>query len=246
MLKSNRDRSPCFGKKSILSLLWLLGFYTTILPIHGSATSTEPLRYLIDFSTQPDGNAKEWLDSNGFEFQLDADLLNPRFSDGRLVLETKGQRAGIFAKHLQLPNVKYVRITWGVEQYPQGADWDKGIYRLPIGVTVTFGKEKIESGSLLVPDAPYFIGLFLGEKEQRGRAYTGSYYKRGGRYFCVPCGVPPSGKTVVTEFDLEQAFKTEFNGSRLPEISGIGFQMNTKDTKGAARAFLKKIEFLGP
>ena len=92
--------------------------------------------------------------------------------------------------------------------------------------------------------APYFISLFLGEKEKSGSAYTAKYYKKGGRYFCEPCGVRPGG-AVVTEFDLAGAFKLQFGQPEIPPVSSFGFQMNTEDTRGGARAFLKKVEFLG-
>ena len=73
-------------------------------------------------------------------------------------------------------------------------------------------------------------------------AYTGKYYKTGGRYFCTPCGVPV-GERVVTEFDLDQAFRMQFGQTVVPPISRFGFQMNTKGTSGGAKAFLEKVEF---
>ena len=200
--------------------------------------------FTLDFSDQADGDAKPWLKANGFQFKLDADDLSPHFSHKRLVIETNTEAAGYFLKRVNLPNVKGVRISWGVDRYPQGADWEQGIYRVPIAVVISFGETKIDGGSFYIPDAPYFISLFLGEKEKSGRAYTGKYYKKGGRYFCEPCGVRPGG-TVVTEFDLAEAFKFQFGQPEIPPVSSFGFQMNTEDTRGGARAFLKKVEFLG-
>ena len=72
---------------------------------------------------------------------------------------------------------------------------------------------------------------------------TRSLHRDGGRYFCTPCGVPV-GERVVTEFDLDQAFRTQFGQTVVPPISRFGFQMNTKGTSGGARAFLEKVEFL--
>jgi hypothetical protein len=99
------------------------------------------------------------------------------------------------------------------------------------------------SGSLFIPNAPYFLSVFLGAHEQEGRAYTARYYQQGGRYFCQPCGVPP-GQTVVTEFDLETHFTEQFQQTVLPPVSSVGVQMNTTDTTGGARAFLMSIELL--
>ena len=218
---------------SLLSI-WLLWL--------GSPTATAAPLHTIDFSGHPDGPAEEWLKQQGFTFRLDADDLQPHFKDNRLVLHTARRKAGLFELPLHVPPVKRIRIHWGVERYPRGADWSQGITAVPIAVMTTFGTKRIKSGSLFVPNAPYFIGLFLGEKEQANRAYTGKYYKTGGRYFCTPCGVPV-GERVVTEFDLDQAFRTQFGQTVVPPISRFGFQMNTKGTSGGAKAFLEKVEF---
>lgn len=66
----------------------------------------------------------------------------------------------------------------------------------------------------------------------------------GGRYYCTPCN-QPVGEAVTTEFKLDEAFKRRFDVTPVPPISSFGFQMNTKDTKGGARAFLQTVEFLG-
>ena len=221
----------------LFSLLgvWLLGW--------GPAEATAAPLHTIDFSGQPDGPAEEWLKQQGFTFRLDADDLQPHFKDNRLVLHTARKKIGLFELPLHVSPVKRIRIHWGVERYPRGADWSQGITAVPIAVMTTFGTEKIKSGSLFVPNAPYFIGLFLGEKEQANRAYTGNYYETGGRYFCTPCGVPV-GERVVTEFDLDQTFRTQFGQTVVPPISRFGFQMNTRGTSGGARAFLEKVEYL--
>jgi hypothetical protein len=200
--------------------------------------------YRVDFSTQPDGDAVAWLTRQGFAFHLRAHELAPRFEQGRLVLETATETAGVFVQTLHVPGVRRLRVRWGVDRHPQGADWAKGVYRVPIAVMVSFGEDKMASGSLFVPNAPYFLSVFLGAHEQEGRAYTARYYHQGGRYFCQPCGVP-SGQTVVTEFDLATHFTEQFQQRVLPPVSSVSFQMNTTDTTGGARAFLMYIELLG-
>jgi hypothetical protein len=199
--------------------------------------------YRVDFSQQPDGDAVAWLKKQGFEFHLHANELTLRFERGRLVLETAKETAGVFVQKLNLPRVRRLRVRWGVDRYPRGADWTKGVYRVPIAVMVSFGEEKIDSGSMFIPAAPYFLGVFLGENEQEGRAYTARYFTKGGRYFCHPCGVKP-GQTVVTDFDLEKHFTEQFQQSVLPPVSSLSFQMNTTDTTGGARACLITVEFL--
>ncbi len=216
----------------ILVMLW-----------QAARASSDNVVYMIDFSRESHKDAVSWLKSQGFQFKLDADDLRLSLAGQYLTLEAKDEVAGLIVKQLNLPKTKRIRIHWGVERYPKGADWEKGIYRLPLAVMVSFGDEKIDSGAFFLPDAPYFIGVFLGEKESQGKAYTGNYYKEGGRYFCMPCGVP-EGQSVITEFDLEKAYTSQFKKTEMPGISSFGLQMNTKDTRGGARAFIKKIEFL--
>jgi hypothetical protein len=206
--------------------------------------SSEKVLYTIDFSGQPDGPALNWLERSGFELQLGAKKLNPHFRNNRLKLQSKGEDAGLFVKALNLPNAKRIRIFWGVDRYPQGADWEKGVNAVSLAVMVSFGNKKIKSGAFYIPDAPYFIGLFLGEKEHEGKAYTGKFFTKGGRYFCEPCGVSP-GTMVITEFDLEKHFKSQFSEDRVPPLSRFGFQVNTKETRGGSAAFLHKVEILG-
>jgi hypothetical protein len=224
-------------------LSFVLCWLTLLLASATMVGAASRVLHRVDFSTQPDGDAVAWLKRQGFEFHLRAHALAPRFERGRLVLETATETAGGFVQTLNVPHVRHLRVRWGVDRYPQGADWTKGVYRVPIAVMVSFGEDKIASGSLFIPNAPYFLSVFLGEHEQEGRAYTARYYKKGGRYFCQPCGVPP-GQTVVTEFDLETHFTEQLQQRVLPSVSSVSFQMNTTDTTGGARAFLINIELL--
>jgi hypothetical protein len=236
------NQITCLLKTQWLKWIFLLALGILMLAPQAEAVAEEIILQ-IDFTHQPDGNAIPWLKQQGFEFKLGAEKLNPYFEDHRLVLDTSGEEAGLIIRKLCIIGAKRIRITWGVNRFPQGADWAKGIFRVPIAVMISFGEEEISSGSFFVPNSPYFIGLFLGEKEQEGQAYTGKYYHKGGRYFCTPCP-SPIGKTVTTEFNLEEAFKQQFRISSTPPISSFGFQMNTKDTEDGARAFLESVEFL--
>ena len=108
----------------------------------------------VDFSTHPDGDAGAWLTRPGFAFPLTAHDLAPRFEQGRLVLETATETAGVWVRTLHGPGVRRLRVRWGVERYPQGADWATGVARVPIAVMVSFGADKRARGSLFVPHAP--------------------------------------------------------------------------------------------
>lgn len=208
-----------------------------------SACANTGVIFAIDFARPADEPAS-WLRQEGFEFKLDAALLDAHFSERGLVLATDDQLAGLFVKALDLPGAKRVRVIWGIDRYPHGADWDRGKGRVPLAVMFWLGKEKLESGGLFVPDSPYFTGVFIGDKDQEGKPYTGSYYKKGGRYFCKPCETR-EGDTVVTEFDLEKAFKSAFGRPDMPPVSGFGFQVNTRGTSGGSSAFIRRVEFLG-
>ena len=92
--------------------------------------------YAIDFAGNGEGNAQNWLRDQGFQFELDADDIDVHFNAQGLVVETKGEKAGLFVKELRLAEARAVRVTWGVDRYPDGADWEKGVYRVPIAVMV--------------------------------------------------------------------------------------------------------------
>ena len=83
--------------------------------------------YLLDF-TQIQGNALDWFEERGWEEQVDMDKMNPRFENGSLVIEAKDDVSGVFFKDFRteskrLSGINRIRINWGVEQYPEGADW---------------------------------------------------------------------------------------------------------------------------
>jgi len=197
----------------------------------------------IDFTEPENGDAIPWLQEHGYELRLDAEAINPRFTDNGLALSTERNVAGLISREVSISGADRLRVVWGVERYPEGADWEGGVYRVPIAVMLSFGEKTISSGSLFVPDVPYFISLFLSRNAQPGKAYTAKYYKQGGRYFCDPCA-PAPGETVVTEINLDDAFREQFEASEVPPITGLSIQMNTKDTAGGARSYLQRIEFL--
>ena len=111
-------------------------------------------------------------------------------------------------------------------------------------IHVFFGKDKVSSGSLLVPNSPYFIGLFLCRAGRIDHPYTGRYFKAGGRYVCLRH--PSLDEPLVSEFDLGQAFKTYFGSADVPAISGFTIAIDTEHATGTATAksFVRRIEFL--
>lgn len=205
--------------------------------------------YTIDFSDRPNGTAIDWLKQNGYIIELDAIELNPRFENGQLVLSTDDKVAGIIGKWFggnnQLYGVERVRIEWGVTRFPEGANWEADNNRVALAVMVFFGTEKLSSGLPFgVNAAPYFFSPFVARMEPAGKMYVGTLYQQGGRYFSVAA---PNTSSVLfsTDFEVQQRFRQVFGKSDVPAISGIAFQMNTKDTKGGAVAAIRRITFIG-
>lgn len=200
--------------------------------------------YSIDFTKQKDGDALNWLTSQGFEFLLDMKAISLKFSNGALVIESTKKQAGLmgikFPEGKYLENIGNAVIEWGVDRFPKGADWENNNNRVAIGALFLLGTKRFPSGRpLLAQPVPYFIGPFIGEKEKIGKRYLGMLYKEAGRYYCVS---NKSGSTVITNFNINQKFYEEFK-KKTPPITAFGLQMNTKNTEGGAKAFIKRITF---
>jgi hypothetical protein len=204
--------------------------------------------YRIDFSGYAGGSVEEWLESKGFKFKEaanDRNALELSINEGALILEAKKQLHGfIYNDSLHIENFSKVRIEWGIIKYPEGASYELRIHNEALMIYISFGEEKISSGSIILPNVPYFIGLFLCKNDQLNKPYIGTYYQTGGRFVCL--GHPQPNKTIVSEFDLVTAFRTYYEKSEVPPISGINFGVDTSDTGdgGKAAAYVKTIEFL--
>ena len=224
-------------RKNLLLLLILFMVLSTF--------SHAKVLYTLDFTKHKDGDAKAWLRSKGFTFKLDASKLSMKFKEHKLVIETSKQKAGMFGIEFPpshyLKNIGSVKIVWGVDRFPKGANWAKGNNRLAIGTIFTLGTKKISSGLPLgIHKAPTFLGPFIGEKERVGKEYVGKLYKKGGRYYCVSNKC--FGKTVVTHFNIDKKYQQAFKEA-TPALTAFAFQMNTKNTTGGAKAFIKSITF---
>ncbi|OYW30770.1 MAG: hypothetical protein B7Z47_03160 [Chthoniobacter sp. 12-60-6] len=206
----------------------------------------EDVLYKIDFSTAPPGDAMPWLKANKFEFKLDFEDLHPRIENGALRISTDVAMAGVAGielKDREIHGAKKLRIIWGVDHFPEGADWDNGVNRLAIGVMVSFGHERLSSGLPFgIYAAPCFICPFIGSKEAEGKVYTGRFWKLGGRY--ISCNTQKTGDVLTTEMDIDKKFQELFGKTPAPFVSAFGIQMNSKSTKGKAAAFIRSIEFL--
>ena len=218
-----------------------------LLALPGPAPAGPKVIYSMDFAGFPGGTVLNWLRSKGFEPKQDAtNASKVVFFDqsGDLVLETKTKAFGLLLNEADVAGYSKVRIQWGVDVFPPGASYANGVRAEAVMVYIFFGKERLSSGSLFIPDSPYFLGLFLCQGDKIGEPYTGRYFRAGGRFICV--AHPPVGELITTEYPLGDAFKRTFGQNAVPDISGYGIAIDTNNARGnaVARAFIRKIEFV--
>jgi hypothetical protein len=204
--------------------------------------------FIIDFSGYTGDSVDHWLRTKGFKFEKDARdrrLLQLSVAKDALILEAKGRLRGFLLNDsVNLEKVTTVRIAWGIIQYPQEVSYARKVNNEALMLYVFFGRERIPSGNLLVPDSPYFIGLFLCDDDQVNFPYKGRYFHTSGRFVCL--GKPEPNQTIVSEFNLDAAFKSYFGKHSTPGVTGIGLGVDTSSAgrNGTAGAFIKGIEFV--
>jgi len=200
------------------------------------------------FSDYVGGSIEEWLQAKGFTLEQgaeDPELLALSIHEGALRLEAKAPMKGFLVnRDVQLEKASRVRIHWGMIKYPEHASYERRVNNEALMLYIFFGQDKVDSGNLLVPALPYFIGLFLGHEEPLNTPYKGRYFHEGGRFVCI--GNPLPHETVISEFDLNSAFRTYFRKDDVPEISGITLGVDTfrSGDSGKAAAYIYSIEFL--
>lgn len=222
-----------------------------LLTLNGPVFATDgKLVDVVRFSDYADGPVEDWLKGKGFKFEQDASnrsRIDLDVGDNGLVLEAKRPALGLMPnKSVNVPDFSYVEIDWGIDRFPTGASYEKGVRNEALMLIVFLGDERQPSGSMFIPDSPHFVGLFLCDGDDRlNHPYVGSYFKKGGRYVCV--ARPPPGKMVTTRFNLIKAYRDYFDveGDDDPAVSGIALALDTKKAKdrGRASAFIREIRF---
>ena len=207
----------------------------------------DSITYDVRFSDFHGKSTLDWLAEKGFEAKRDAANANRvvfSHTGKLLVLETKAAAAGLLLSQVHVKHYSKIRIKWGVNTFPPAASYANGVRSESIMVYVFFGTEKISSGSFLVPNSPYFIGLYLCDTDPVGEPFKGRYFQQGGRYVCIDHA--PKGDVVVTDYAIAQAFKEFFGQSQVPPITGLGVGIDTESAKGngVAKSFLSEIELL--
>jgi hypothetical protein len=203
--------------------------------------------FIVDFSGYAGGLAAKWLETHGFKLEQDAkkpNLLALSIDDNVLTLEAKGRMTGfILNDSINLDKIRKVRINWGIKKYPQDVSYQNKVNNEALMLYLFFGKDKVSSGHILIPNSPYFIGLFLCRDDEVNVPYKGRYFHTSGRFVCL--GKPVPGEMIVSEFDLDSAFRKYFSKKETPSITGIGFGVDTSKAGGGGTgaAFIKSIEF---
>lgn len=231
----------------IISFLLLFFVCTTSLAL---AESTEKMVYVIHFNDYQSGSEEDWLLGKGFQFKEDARYRNRvglEVDDNSLIIEAKQRALGILINEtVNISDFTFVEIDWGINKFPKGASYEQGVRNEAIMLMIFMGDERLPSGSIFIPNSPYFIGLFPCYGDDRvNHPYIGSYFKKGGRYVCVD--KPAIRETITTRFNLLNAYRNYFDKERDddPGISGIALLLNTKKAgdKGKSSAFIHEIRF---
>jgi hypothetical protein len=224
----------------------IFGAIALILLLPITALASETIRF--DFPTTPMEEPEAWLTKQGFIFERDAknrNRIDLQFGERGLTIEAREAAFGLIGNEkFTARNVTSIELDWGVLEFPLGASYEAGIRNEALMVYVFVGEEKQPSGSVFVPDSPYFFGLFLCTDQDRvGNAYVGSYFKDGGRFICLD--QPSAGQSVTSIFNIADAFIEHFDstGGSMPPITGVALSLDTKDSKnnGQASAFIREI-----
>jgi hypothetical protein len=250
-VRENMSRHRVSGARSVnillsASIVFALNYFLPGLTCDAAGVKRD---FVLDFSGYTGGSVDDWLRARHFTFEKDAKnrrLLQLSVANDTLTLEAKGPLSGFLLNDaVNVERIMRIRINWGIIQYPVDVSYQRKVNNEALMLYVFFGTEKISSGHVLIPNSPYFIGLFLCQDEQIDFPYKGRYFHTGGRFVCL--GKPKPNETVVSEFDLDTAFKRYFDKNRTPGITEIGFGIDTSKAGkgGAAAAFIKSIEFIG-
>ncbi len=229
---------------------FLLVLFALFLPSAPIPAADGKLVHIVRFTDYKQDSIDDWLLGKGFKFRHDADrrdLIDFDIIPNGLLLEAKRSAFGLMPNEsVNVPNFTFIEIDWGVNKHPSGTSYERGVRNEAIMVIVFMGDERQSSGSMFIPNSPYFVGLFLcAGDDKKNHPYVGSYFKKGGRYVCTDR--PSKGKMVTSRFNLLEAYRTYFDKERDddPGVSGLALALYTQkaDDVGKSSAFIREIRF---
>ncbi len=233
--------------RAFLGLLAILAAVSTTSPLMAGEGK---LVHTVKLTDYEEGPIDDWLLGKGFSFEQDArkrNRIDLDVDDNGLVLEAKRKAFGLMPNEsVNVPEFTFVEVDWGVSRFPEGVSYEQGVRNEAIMVMIFMGDEKQPSGSVFIPNSPYFVGLFLCHDDDKiNHPYVGAHFKKGGRYVCGD--QPKEGELVTTRFNLLEAYRSYFDKERDddPAVSGIALALDTKkaDGGGKSSAFVKEIRF---
>jgi hypothetical protein len=167
----------------------------------------------------------------------------------------------IWTKRLEIDVQKWplLEITWGVEQFSEGAALDvHGRSDRPLAIIVSFG-EKLRGTNPFFPSVPRGLAFFWGETETVGQSYTCIQPRIGPEDVRMQCRYPHvhyialrrsnAGAIYMERVDLVEHFQRYFPEywyihQRIPPVVGISFEAGTIKTKTFSQSRLYALTFL--
>ncbi len=232
--------------KSIMKVLY--AFVLSCLVSFAAIADTAKPVHIVRFNDYETGSEEDWLQGKGFEFTRDMrkrNLIDLGVNDASLVIEAKRRALGVMLNEtVNVAEFSYLEVDWGISLFPEGSSYEQGVRTEAIMVLIFMGDERMPSGSVFIPDSPFFIGLYLCDSDDRvNHPYQGVYFKKNGRYVCVDR--PAAGETVTSRFDLFKAYRSYFDKEQDddPGISGLAIALDTRKAGngGKSSAFIKEI-----
>ena len=170
----------------------------------------------LDFGNDTGLPPQLGLEQHGFELHRDAvreNHIQLSHHAGLLHILVKRPSFGLAARRLNAPRARTLRLHWGMSDYPDGASYGHGVDNEATRFYVFFGEERRDSGEVLIPDSPYFVGFYLcpPDRDQVYTHFVGHLYEKIGRYECVDCSIAsnidPPRLTRTLYFQMERALK---------------------------------------
>lgn len=241
-----------FWRRSVSTRMFLRHLVVLVIWFIPCTVMAEPAKpvHVVHFNDYKSGPVDDWLRGKGFQFEQDAkrrSVVELGATDGKLTIEARRGAFGVMPNEaVNVSDFTYVEVDWGVNRFPEGASYEQGVRNEAIMLFIFLGDERMPSGSLLIPNSPYFIGLFLCDGDDKtNHPYIGAYFKKTGRYVCLDR--PAAGNMVTTRFNLMKAYRAYFDreGDDDPGVSGVALGLDTKKASGGGRAsaFIREIRF---
>jgi hypothetical protein len=234
--------SICFLSQHLLAEIF--AELSTLVYASGTTINSAEQIWEIDFTALPD-NVRQELSGQGFSFEKGMSKgkkIHIVSDNNKLKISaTKPAFGFMIKKNLQIKQANWLEIEWGIERYPEAANWENNKNREALMVYLFFG-DPVPAEHFYLPDSPFFIGMFLGNHEVAERPYIGGNYSAIGRYVCLDNPVP--GQLITSRFNFSQAFKTWFDQATIPPVTGIAIEVDTGGLPdGISSAFIKRISF---